>query len=77
MTNPSIKTTVLKNLKLSLNADIDKLIAESEANEKYQSKELTENFWLIQARGEFNQVLLNDISNNIKQSIHTAKNMNS
>ena len=68
-----IKQTILKNLKTDIDFEIDKLIEKNWLNEKFESPNLTENHFFIEAYSDFQSLLAEKIQAISKQIIHTSK----
>lgn len=70
-----IKAIVLRNLKLSVDCAIDKLIEEAEASEQHASPEISEDYFIIEARSKFVVLLSQQIAETAKQTMFTASQM--
>lgn len=74
-TNPAIKTVVLRNICKSVELAMQTLIDDSEAAEKYQSAEIDEYCYIIEARTELSKLLMKKIIEMQDQILHTAKHI--
>jgi len=72
--NAAIEKIVLTNLLSSFTYNVNKLIEETERNEKYQSPELSQDVFAAKARVKFCNILLKEIEDNHVQLLHKIQN---